>query len=156
LWYNLKMKIKIKLEKPMSQYKTKQRDEILRFFMEHPDGCYSAKDVYGQVNAGEATVFRTLNALAQEGILNKFTGETGERAYYQYSGETACTGHIHMKCRQCGKLIHMDCTFIRELMHHFCSEHGFTMDCGKTVIYGLCKDCGTPHGENCICGGHHD
>ena len=152
----MKMKIKIKLEKLMSQYKTKQRDEILRFFMEHPDGCYSAKDVYGQVNAGEATVFRTLNALAQEGILNKFTGEIGERAYYQYSVETACTGHIHMKCQQCGKLIHMDCTFIRELMHHFCSEHGFTMDCGKTVIYGLCKDCGTPHGENCICGGRHD
>ena len=138
----------------MSQYKTRQRDEILRFFMEHQDGCFSAKDVYKQVNAGEATVFRTLNALAQEGILNKFTGDGG--AYYQYNRENACTDHIHLKCERCGRLIHMDCTFIHELIRHFCSEHGFTVDCGKTVIYGLCGDCGTPHGKNCICGGHHD
>lgn len=143
----------------MSQYKTKQRDEILRFFMDHADGCYSAKDVYDQVSCGEATVFRTLTALTQEGVLTKFTGDggRGERAYYQYSRENACTDHIHLKCEKCGRLIHMDCTFIRELMHHFCAEHGFAMDCGKTVIYGLCRDCGVPHGEHCACaGGHHD
>lgn len=143
----------------MSQYKTRQRDEILRFFIEHADECYSAKDVYEQVNAGEATVFRTLTALTQEGVLKKFTGNggRGERAYYQYNNENTCSDHIHLKCEKCGRLIHMDCTFIRELIHHFCSEHGFTMDCGKTVIYGLCQDCGTPHGEHCACeGGHHD
>lgn len=154
VWYNLKMKIKIKLENPMSQYKTRQRDEILRFFMEHPDGCFAAKDVYKQVNAGEATVFRALSSLAQEGILQKFTGDGG--AYYQYSRSNTCTDHIHLKCERCGKLIHMDCTFLREMMRHFCSEHGFTVDCGKTVIYGLCGECGTPHGENCICGGYYE
>jgi len=135
----------------MSQYKTRQRDEILRFFMEHPDQCYAAKEVYKQVSAGEATVFRTLTALAQEGVLNRYTGDSG--SFYQYNGERPCTGHIHLKCEQCGKLIHMDCAFLKELTKHFCAEHGFTMDCGKTVIYGRCSDCGTPHGENCICGG---
>lgn len=128
-------------------YKTKQRDEILRFFMDHEDECFSAKDIIGKVEAGEATVFRTLTALTKEGRIKRFTGGSGrgERAYYQFNSSEECASHIHLKCIRCGRLIHMNCGFMEEILDHFKREHDFTVDCGKTVIYGLCGDCSGVH-----------
>ena len=121
-------------------YRTRQRDGILRFFTEHPDRCFTARDLVGQVDAGEATIFRALAALTEEGKLKKFTGGSGESAYYQFNN-AGCDLHLHLKCRGCGKLIHMDCAFMQEILSHFRNEHSFTVDCGQTVIYGLCGDC---------------
>ena len=121
-------------------YRTRQRDGILRFFTEHPDRCFTARDLVGQVDAGEATIFRTLAALTEEGKLKKFTGGSGESAYYQFNN-AGCDLHLHLKCRGCGKLFHMDCAFMQEILAHFRNEHGFSVDCGQTVIYGLCGDC---------------
>ncbi len=130
-------------------YRTRQRDGILRFFTENPDRCFTARDLVGQVDAGEATIFRTLSTLTEEGKLKKFTGGSGESAYYQFNA-SECALHIHLKCRGCGKLIHMDCAFMREILAHFKNEHAFTVDCGQTVIYGLCGDCtGTAVPETC-------
>lgn len=121
-------------------YRTRQRDEILRFFTEHRDGCYSARELVGRVDAGEATIFRALSALTNEGKLKRFTGGSGESAYYQLNA-AECALHMHLKCRGCGRLIHMDCDFMKEILAHFKNEHSFTVDCGQTVIYGLCGDC---------------
>ncbi len=123
-------------------YRTKQRDEILRFFMDHEDECYTAREVCRQVNAGDATVFRTLGTLTEEGLLKRFTA-TGhqESAAYQYNACGTHCDHIHLKCSRCGILLHMDCTFMKEIEEHFRREHGFLLDCGQTVIYGLCESC---------------
>ena len=125
-------------------YKTKQRDEILRFLMENKDSCFSAKEISKQVTAGEATVFRTLAVLVRENRIRKFSaGGIGrsECSYYQYQAAEACASHIHLKCEDCGKLIHMDCDFMKEISCHFSKDHGFFVDCGRTVIYGRCTDC---------------
>lgn len=45
------------IEDKMSKYKTKQRDEILRLFMDNEGKCMSAREVCSVVTAGEATVF---------------------------------------------------------------------------------------------------
>ena len=37
------------------KYHTKQRDAVLRFFMDHEEQCFTAREVYEQVDAGEAT-----------------------------------------------------------------------------------------------------
>ena len=77
LWYNFKLKLIIIFKSGESfmaektTYKTRQRDEILRFFTEHKDCCFSARDLIGQVDAGEATVFRALATLTNEGKLKK-------------------------------------------------------------------------------------
>lgn len=128
---------------PEQKYKTKQRDEIICFFMDHEDECFSARDVSRCVSAGEATVFRALSALVSEGKLKRFTSGTGrgDCSYYQYNNCDKCGEHIHLKCENCGRLIHMDCSFMTEIISHFMGEHGFNVDCGKTVIYGLCDQC---------------
>ena len=125
------------------QYKTRQRDAVLRFFEEHADRCFSVREVCGQVNAGEATVFRTVTALTEAGLLKKFTsgGGRGECASYQYADCPDRPEHIHLKCERCGVLLHMDCSFMEEVLAHFLEAHGFSVDCGRTVIYGLCETC---------------
>ncbi len=132
---------------PETRYKTKQRDEILRFFMDNEDKCFSAKDVFERVKAGEATVFRTISTLTKEGKLKRFTGDSsrGECAYYQYNVCEDKPSHIHLKCDDCGKLIHMDCEFMSEIITHFELDHSFSVDCGKTVIYGRCEECRNSH-----------
>lgn len=124
-------------------YKTKQRDEILRFLMENEDACFSAREISDHVTAGEATVFRTLAVLVRENRIRKFSAGAGkgECSYYQYNASEACSMHIHLKCEDCGKLIHMDCDFMEEITRHFSKDHNFFVDCGKTVIYGRCVDC---------------
>lgn len=124
-------------------YKTKQRDEILRFLMENEDACFSAREISERVTAGEATVFRTLAVLVRENRIRRFSAGSGkgECSYYQYNASEACAVHIHLKCEDCGRLIHMDCDFMDEIIRHFCNDHSFFVDCGKTVIYGRCEDC---------------
>ena len=125
------------------QYKTKQRDAVLRFFMDHADSCFTVKDVYAHVDAGEATVFRAITSLTEAGLLRKFTvgSGRGECASYQYDNCHGKSEHIHLKCEGCGELIHMDCAFMETILSHFSEEHGFSVDCGRTVVYGLCAAC---------------
>lgn len=125
-----------------SGYNTKQRDEILDFFNKHRGDCFTAKDIIrsGEVSVGEATVYRTLNRLAGQGLLKKFTdGEAG--ACYRLEASEECKTHFHLKCERCQKLIHMNCEFMADMKRHIEGTHDFTVDIGKTVIYGICGDC---------------
>ena len=124
-------------------YKTRQREAILRFFMDHGDRCFTAREVYEQVDAGEATVFRAIACLTESGLLNKYVSGSSrsDSATYQYNPCGDRADHIHLKCERCGELIHMDCAFMATILAHFLDEHGFAVDCGKTVIYGLCEKC---------------
>ena len=60
-----------------SNYNTKQRDVIVEFFSRHKGNCFTAKEIItsGEVSVGEATVYRTLTKLANQGVLKRFTGD---------------------------------------------------------------------------------
>ena len=131
-----------------NNYNTKQRDEIVEFFSRHRGKCFSAKDIIrsGEIKSGEATVYRTLSKLAENGVLKRFTdGASG--ACYQLAESSDCDKHFHLKCEKCGKLIHIDCGFMAEIKQHIESDHNFYVDLGKTVFYGLCDDCSNKKGE---------
>ena len=123
-------------------YNTKQRDEIVEFFNRHREGCFTAKELItsGEISVGEATVYRTLSRLANQGVLKRYTGDGGG-ATYQLNESERCDSHFHLKCERCGTLIHMDCGFMAEMKKHIEQSHSFTVDIGKTVIYGLCGEC---------------
>lgn len=125
-----------------NNYNTKQRDEIVEFFSRHRGKCFSAKDIIrsGEIKSGEATVYRTLSKLAENGVLKRFTdGASG--ACYQLAESSDCDKHFHLKCEKCGKLIHVDCGFMAEIKQHIEASHDFYVDLGKTVFYGLCGAC---------------
>ena len=112
-----------------NNYNTKQRDEIVEFFSRHRGSCFTAKDIItsGEVTVGEATVYRTLTKLANQGVLKRFTGD-GSGACYQLMDEQKCSSHFHLKCDRCQKLIHMDCGFMKEMQQHIEKNHGFAVD----------------------------
>lgn len=131
-----------------NSYNTKQRDEIVEFFSRHRDGCFTAKELIhsGELTVGEATVYRTLPRLAKQGVLKRYTGDGGG-ASYQLNGGEDCNTHFHLKCEECGQLIHMECSFMVDVKRHIESSHSFSVDIGKTVIYGLCESCADKRNE---------
>ncbi len=133
----------------VNNYNTRQRDEIVEFFNKHRGTCFTAKELIknGGISVGEATVYRTLSRLADQGILKRFTdGKTG--ASYQLNESEECSSHFHLKCEKCQKIIHMDCEFMSDMKRHIEGSHDFFVDIGKTVIYGLCGDCGRAQKED--------
>ena len=131
-----------------NNYNTKQRDEIVEFFNQHRGKCFTAKELIrsGEVSSGEATVYRTLSRLADQGILKRFTD--GSAACYQLNESESCSWHFHLKCESCGKVVHMDCDVMEVMKRHIETDHDFFVDIGKTVIYGICSDCRDKAGES--------
>ena len=86
---------------------------------------------------GKTTVYRNLEKLLKKELIGSYKNDNTTR--YCFCGER--DEHIHIICQGCGKLSHLECSHIRELEGHIASSHGFTLDRGKTVLYGLCGEC---------------
>lgn len=124
------------------RYQTKQRKALLDFFEKHPHEAFSASDIISVgLGIGEATVYRALSKLADEGRLNKIISNAADGAKYQYHPHKACEGHFHLRCTKCGETVCADCSFMADMGKHLGLDHGFTVDAKKTVIYGVCKSC---------------
>lgn len=131
----------MKTPKEEKKYHTRQKESVLRWFESHPKECLSAKDIIEnpEIEVGEATVFRLLAKLTEEGTLNRYVGVGG--ALYQLARDASCRCHFHLKCLGCGKVVHLDCGMMNEVEKHIAEEHRFTVDVSRTVIYGRCQEC---------------
>ena len=132
-----------------TKYKTKQRDILIDYFKSFPGVHITAGDVCDYFkeqgsSIGQATVYRQLESLVDEGILGKYVVDGNSPACFEYVGEGSHndTGIcFHCKCRKCGKLIHMQCEELESIKDHLYAEHGFRLDPIRTVFYGLCENC---------------
>ncbi len=128
-------------------YTTKSRVCILRYLEENSTVAVSVNDIVAFLStqgiaANVTTVYRFLNQLTLEKRVMKFTDESGQKSVFQLaSREKECHKHIHIKCVSCGKMNHLDCGFMDELKGHLQTEHGFELECGSSVLYGVCADC---------------
>ena len=126
----------------MEKYKTKQKDEILKYLKNNDSKFFSAEDIEKHfkcenINVGLTTIYRFLNLLEKQGKLRIEARKNTK--YYQYISDE-CDKHFHLKCEKCGDLIHFDCEELEKLNSHIAKEHNFSID-SKTVIYGTCKKC---------------
>lgn len=129
-------------------YKTKQRAAVEDFFDRHPNAHFTAEAVYDCLLAegtliGKTTVYRALDKLVENGHVRRFSADGLDSACYQHAGNDTehCTTHFHLRCRVCGTLYHVECTHLKSLGKHLLDDHGFSVDYGQTVLYGVCKDC---------------
>lgn len=128
-------------------YNTKSRKYILEFLESRKDCTVSAADVVNHLNSNgisvnQATVYRYLNKLSDEHRLLKFSENDNNKAVYRYIQlEQNCDGHIHIKCLKCGKIMHLECDFMQDIRHHLEEDHGFTLSCEGSILYGVCEDC---------------
>lgn len=93
---------------------------------------------------GQSTVYRQLESLVDEGLINKYIIDANSPACFEYIGDDCHKdGEVcyHCKCEKCGKLIHLKCDELFRIQDHLYEEHRFRLDPKRTVFYGVCEKC---------------
>lgn len=119
---------------------TPQRLAILRILKESGDHL-TPLEVYDQAREilpglTEATVYRTLNFLTQQGLAWAAHVGSGQLVY-----EVAERHHHHLICRTCSKTIEIDHATLEPLYEQFQKITGYQIDSIHTTFFGLCPDC---------------
>ena len=137
-------------------YNTKTRQLILDYLINNRQHAVSASNILEHLEEQGASITAVENGrLALEAIQNAaprtydailmdvmMPEMNGEKAVFQYVDEGRhCREHLHLKCVQCGRIYHLDCHFMDEVRAHLMAEHGFTLQCEGSVLYGLCRHC---------------
>ena len=144
-------------------YQTGARTQLLRHFAQNPDRQYTVDalcDLFLSPANGKAsgkpiaksTLYRQLCTLCREGVLQRFDGtdpRTGATVrYYQAAGEDGnCAQHFHLKCLCCGTLQHLECDRAEAMLAHLLQTHLFHVDCGRSILYGVCNECAATHDD---------
>ena len=84
----------------------------------------------------EATVYRTLNFLTEQGLILAAHVGSGSLVY-----ESAEHAHHHLICRCCGKSHEIEHTDLAELYKHFQASTGYQIDSFHVTFFGLCPNC---------------
>lgn len=129
-------------------YQTSQRQAIIICLSENEGSTVTVADILSFLRkngnkANRATVYRNLERLAAEGVVLRFPTSDGQGSCFQLARLDGpdCHEHLHLKCSLCGKVIHLDCDFMEKLEHHIEEKHGFSMNFGNSIIYGVCSEC---------------
>ena len=139
-----------------SKYKTKQRETLLDYLASVSGEHVTAADICEHFSAagtaiGKATVYRQLESLVDEGLLNKYVIDGTSPACFEYvAEENHAHGDVcfHCKCEKCGRLIHLHCDALAEIQSHLSADHSFQLNVHRTVFYGLCDRCRETGGKS--------
>lgn len=131
------------------RYHTKNYDDLLAFLKAKAGKHLTVQEICAHFSKrkkpmGMTTVYRQLERLVGQGLVQKYTLENGQSACYEFTGENGSSRDpncFHCKCLSCGKLVHIECEEVRRLEEHILGEHNFVVDKARTVFYGLCEDC---------------
>ena len=74
-------------------------------------------------------------------MVRRSVGAHRGEALYQYVHAGDCSGHLHLKCTDCGRLIHLDEETGAVLQRSILSRHQFAVNEGETVLFGRCAPC---------------
>ena len=131
------------------KYKTKHYDELLTYLQNIKGEHFTVEDIHNHFcgcncNMGTTTIYRNLERMIDEGVVNKYNIESGSPACFEYvdpndhKDSEVC---YHLKCEKCGTLIHVHCEEIEEFNHHIFAEHRFKINPMRTGFYGICENC---------------
>ena len=131
------------------KYKTKQKEMVLEYLIAVEGRHVTAAEVCeyftgSGISIGQSTVYRQLENLVNEGVVNKYIIDGKSPACFEYVGRGEnCHQDVcfHCKCEKCGKLIHLHCEDLKGLGEHLYTHHQFALDTSRTVFYGVCEDC---------------
>lgn len=106
------------------------------------DDFRSAQEIHdllrrGGENVGLSTVYRTLQALADNDEVDVLRSEDGETLYRRCSG----THHHHLVCRSCGRTVEVEGPTVESWATGVADQHGFTAVSHTLEIFGLCPSC---------------
>jgi Fur family ferric uptake transcriptional regulator len=127
------------------QRATKQGAAV-RDALQSAGGFRSAQDVYAVLRAdggsvGLSTVYRHLQALVDDGVVDVIHTPDGE-ATYRYCGDSSADHHHHhLVCRSCGRTEEIEGRAVERWAGEVAELHGYT-DVDHTVeLFGRCAAC---------------
>jgi Fur family ferric uptake transcriptional regulator len=120
---------------------TRQR-RLVREHLAESDAFSSAQQVYDDLRAGGdkiglATIYRTLQAMAEAGEVDVLRTDEGE-ALYRKCGPRH---HHHLVCRECGLTVEVDGPGVERWAAKSAEEHGFTDVTHVVELFGVCSSC---------------
>ena len=86
---------------------------------------------------GLATVYRTLQRLAEAGEIDMLRTEDGEAIYRRCSD----SHHHHLVCRGCGRTVEVEGPAVERWTRAIADEHGFADVSHELEIFGTCPSC---------------
>ncbi|MBP3387117.1 MAG: transcriptional repressor [Clostridia bacterium] len=124
------------------EYNTRSKTIIKNIFSENEGKELTSRDVIeltrGRV--GEATVYRLLNTLSEDGTVERrLTSDGAVYSFVDHHGDCGCG--FHLRCVGCGNVLHLRCETMSGMRHHIIKEHGFVPLVETTVIDGYCDKC---------------
>ena len=126
----------------MNKRRTPQRaaiSEILRA----SDRFRSAQEIHQLLRergdkVGLATVYRTLQTLAQERAIDVLRSPVGESTYRLCATHDH---HHHLVCTACGISVEIENPALERWAIQSAKRHGFTHESHSAEIFGLCSSC---------------
>jgi len=88
-------------------------------------------------SVGLATVYRTLQKLADAGEVDVLRTEDGEAIYRRCSD----THHHHLVCRSCGATVEVEGPAVERWTRAIATEHGYADVSHTLEIFGTCPAC---------------
>ena len=124
------------------QRMTKQRQAVLDELTRVTD-FRSAQQIFEDLHSqghrvGLATVYRSLQGLAEDGRVDTLRSSEGESLY------RSCTSnhhHHHLVCRECGFTEEIEQSQIESWVTRVAQAHGFTGVEHSLELFGTCSTC---------------
>jgi Fur family transcriptional regulator, ferric uptake regulator len=124
----------------MKSDRTRSQERILQLLKQF-DREISAQDIYVELRTrdravGLATIYRALESLKLEGIIQGRTLPTGESLYSCVQAD-----RHHLTCLHCGQSIPIDECPVEQLEHRLESLHRFKIYYHTLEFFGVCMTC---------------
>lgn len=126
----------------MKASRTRSQERIISL-LKHLDRAISAQDLFVELRncdqaMGLATVYRALEALKLEGVVQARTMASGESLYSLVQED-----RHHLTCLQCGGSIPIDACPVHELEAQLNQSYQFKIYYHMLEFFGLCTQCQT-------------
>ena len=123
-------------------YNTQREKQILNLLSGEKEKTFTIEEICDRIltEGGKSTVYRIVSRLTGEGILKKITDQRSRRVSYQYLGEKSCCEHLHLKCKNCERLIHLDKSASQTIINLLNRSGSFSLD-PTEILGGLCREC---------------
>lgn len=141
----LKQAVSEKLKRKGYKF-TPQRRVILEIVAEHSGEHLSSEEIYDYVKIkspeiGLATVYRTVQLLAELDVLSKLNLDDGFVRYELDNHDEDQHHHHHLICSECGKIIEVKEDLLDSLEQAIETKYAFQIKDHKLKFFGLCESC---------------